>query len=107
MKEMPSRGVVEVNAGRFEALFRKRRKRMLRGVARTSAPTERFFASFEHELVYRTHFPTHAAARSAVFAWIEVWYNRKRRHSTLDYLSTKAFERQYQQERQEQRPMAS
>jgi transposase InsO family protein len=33
----------------------------------------------------------------ALFRWIEVWYNRERRHSTLGYLSPEAFERQYQQ----------
>src|SRR5262249_13132671 len=36
-------------------------------------------------------------ARTVVFDSIEVWYNRKRRHSTLGYLSPDAFERQYQQ----------
>jgi putative transposase len=72
-----------------------------------NAPTESFFASFKRELVHRTHFPTHEAARSAVFRWIEVWYNHKRRHSTLGYLSPEAFERQYQQKQQEQRPMAA
>ena len=33
--------------------------------------------------------------------WIEVWYNRKRRHSTLGYLSPEAFERKHQQEQAE------
>ncbi len=71
------------------------------------APTESFFASLKRELVHRTHFPTPEAARSAVFRWIEVWYNGKRRHATLGYLSPEAFERQYQQKQQEQRPMAA
>jgi putative transposase len=72
-----------------------------------NAPTESFFASLKRELVHRTHFPTQEAARRSVFRWIEVWYNRKRRHSTLGYLSPEAFERQYQQKQQEQRPMAA
>jgi transposase InsO family protein len=40
-----------------------------------------------------------------VFDYIEVWYNRKRRHSTLGYLSPDAFEQHYQQ--QQQRLMAA
>jgi putative transposase len=68
-----------------------------------NAPTESFFASLKRELVHRTTFATRETAKTAVFGWIEVWYNRKRRHSTLGYLSPEAFERQYQQ----QKPMAA
>jgi putative transposase len=64
-----------------------------------NAPTESFFATLKRELVHRTRFATRQEARTAVFAWIETWYNRKRRHSTLGYLSPEAFERQYQQQR--------
>ena len=63
-----------------------------------NAPSESFFASLKKEMVYRTRFETRAQARSAIFEWIEVWYNRKRRHSTLGYLSPEAFERQHQQQ---------
>jgi transposase InsO family protein len=35
---------------------------------------------------------THAAARAAIFDYIEGWYNTRRRHSTLDYLSPAAYE---------------
>lgn len=62
------------------------------------ASTESFFASLKKERVYRTHFTRRTEARAAIFSWIEVWYNRKRRHSSLDYLSPEAFERKYQQE---------
>jgi putative transposase len=62
-----------------------------------NAPTESFFASFKKELVYRTKFVTHADAKVAIFDWIEVWYNRKRRHSSLGYVSPEVFESQYQQ----------
>lgn len=68
-----------------------------RGNCWDNAPTESFFASLKKELVYRTRFETIEQARAAIFAWIEVWYNRKRRHSTLGYLSPEAFERQQQQ----------
>jgi putative transposase len=48
-------------------------------------------------MVYRTRFETREQARSAVFLWIEVWYNRKRRHSAIGYICPDAFERQHQQ----------
>jgi putative transposase len=69
-----------------------------RGNCWDNAPTESFFASLKKEMVYRTRFETRQQAKSAVFSWIEVWYNRKRRHSALGYLSPEAFERNYQQQ---------
>jgi putative transposase len=60
-----------------------------------NAPVESFFASMKKEMIHRRSFATHEEARSAVFEWITVWYNRKRRHSTLGYLSPEQFERQY------------
>jgi transposase InsO family protein len=69
-----------------------------RGNCWDNAPTESFFASLKKEMVYRTRFETREQARSALFEWIEVWYNRKRRHSTLGYLSPEAFERKHQQD---------
>jgi len=62
-----------------------------------NAPTESFFASLKRELVYRTTFATRQEARAALFEWIAVWYNRKRRHSALGYISPEQFEQQYQQ----------
>lgn len=69
-----------------------------RGNCWDNAPTESFFASLKKEMVYRTKFTTREQARGAVFHWIEVWYNRTRRHSTLGYISPEAFERQHQQQ---------
>lgn len=66
-----------------------------------NAPTESFFATLKRELVYRTRFTSRSEARAAVFAWIATWYNRKRRHSSLGYLSPEAFERQHRQEQQQ------
>jgi putative transposase len=62
-----------------------------------NAPTESFFASLKRELVYRTSFARRKEARTALFAWIAVWYNRKRRHSTLGYVSPEQFEQHHQQ----------
>ena len=67
-----------------------------RGNCWDNAPTESFFASLKKEMVYRTRFETRDQARSEIFRWIEVWYNRKRRHSTLGYMSPEAYERRHQ-----------
>ena len=59
-----------------------------------NAVAESFFGTLKTELVNRKRYPTRAEARASVFAWIECWYNRKRRHSSLGYLSPEAFEAQ-------------
>ena len=58
-----------------------------------NAMAESFFATLECELIDRRTFESHAEARMAVFEFIEAWYNRKRRHSALGYLSPEEFER--------------
>ena len=67
-----------------------------RGNCWDNAPTESFFASLKKEMVYRTRFETRDQARSEIFRWIEIWYNRQRRHSTLGYVSPEAYERHHQ-----------
>ena len=52
-----------------------------------NAMAESFFGSLKTELVHRCDFATRDDARRAVFEYIEVFYNRQRRHSTLGYLS--------------------
>jgi len=59
-----------------------------------NAVAERFFATLKAELVDTRAWPTRAVARLAIFAWIEVWYNRQRRHATLGYLTPVAHEGQ-------------
>jgi putative transposase len=61
-----------------------------------NAVAESFFASLKVELVDRHDWPTRAAARVAIFEYIEVWYNRQRLHSTLGYLSPVQFENRAQ-----------
>ena len=56
-----------------------------------NAVAESFFGTLKAEYVAR-QFPTHALARTTIFEYIEVWYNRQRLHSTLGYLSPMEFE---------------
>jgi putative transposase len=57
-----------------------------------NAVTESFFATLRKELVFRTYFPRRADAQRDVIAFIEGWYNRRRRHSALDYRSPVEYE---------------
>ena len=50
-----------------------------------NAPMESFFASLKKELVHRERFKTRAQAKAAIFEYIEVFYNRQRRHSAIGY----------------------
>ena len=59
-----------------------------------NAVAESFFASLKRELIAGTDWATRDEARTAVFEYIELWYNRARRHSSLGYLSPAAYERQ-------------
>jgi putative transposase len=58
-----------------------------------NAVVESFFSTLKQELVYRRDFATHDEARAALFEYIEGFYNRTRRHSTLGYLSPLEYER--------------
>jgi transposase InsO family protein len=69
-----------------------------RGDCWDNAVAESFFATLKVELVHDALWPTRAAARGAVFEYIEVFYNRQRRHSSLGFLSPLAFESQWHQQ---------
>jgi putative transposase len=56
-----------------------------RGNCWDNAVVESFFATLTKELLLESVFPTRDVARQAVFEFIEVWYNRRRRHSALGY----------------------
>ena len=60
-----------------------------------NSPMESFFKTLKAELVYHRGFKTRAQARIEIFEYIEVFYNRTRLHSTLDYKSPEEFERTY------------
>ena len=59
-----------------------------------NAVAESFFSTLEFELLMKNDWHTREDARRAIFRYIETWYNRKRRHSTLGYLSPAAYEAQ-------------
>ena len=50
-----------------------------------NAPMESFFGSLKTELVHRTRFSTRREARAALFEYIEIFYNQRRRHSSIGY----------------------
>lgn len=63
------------------------------GDAYDNAMAESFFASLECELLDRTSFKTKLQARTALFTFIEGWYNPRRRHGSIGYLAPMEFER--------------
>jgi putative transposase len=65
------------------------------GDALDNAVAESFFATLECELLDRHPWPTRAGLRTAIFDFIEVFYNRQRRHSTLGYHPPAAYKQQH------------
>ena len=59
-----------------------------------NAVVESFFGTLKQELVHDARWKTHAEARAAIHDYIEVFYNRRRLHSSLGYLSPADFEAQ-------------
>ena len=64
-----------------------------RGDCFDNAVAESFFATLKKELINRRPWPTKAELRSELFDYIEVFYNRERRHSTLGQLSPADYEK--------------
>jgi len=56
-----------------------------KGQCLDNAPMESFFASLKKEFVHRRRFKTRNHAKAAIFEYIEVFYNRQRRHSAINY----------------------
>jgi putative transposase len=57
-----------------------------------NAVGESWFATLKEELIYRQSWPTRAQARHAIFEFVEVFYNRQRLHSSLNYLTPAEYE---------------
>ncbi len=60
-----------------------------------NAPMESFFSTLKNEQVHLQDYQTRQEAKTDIFAYIEGFYNRTRRHSSLGYLSPEEFEREY------------
>ena len=63
-----------------------------RGNCWDNAPMESFFASLKKELVHHEKYATRVEAKASLFEYIEVFYNRERRHSALGYVAPAQFE---------------
>lgn len=62
-----------------------------RGNCWDNAPMESFFATLKKELVHHEDYQSRAEARRSIFEYIEVFYNRQRRHSALGYKTPEQF----------------
>jgi transposase InsO family protein len=100
----PARGLIHhSDQGSQYASYDYRKKLAQRGIVASmsrrrncydNAPSESFFSSLKTEWVPGEGFDTKDQARGAIFEYIEVFYNRKRRHSSLGGVSPERFERQ-------------
>ncbi|NJC70034.1 transposase [Planosporangium thailandense] len=61
-----------------------------------NALAESFFATIKRELINTRAWPTRTGAHRAIFEYIESWYNLRRRHSALGYLSPASYETVHQ-----------
>ena len=68
------------------------------GTPADNAVVESMFDKMKLEILVGNRYATREQARAAVFEWIEVWYNRQRRHSTLGGLTPVQYERRYASE---------
>jgi transposase InsO family protein len=62
------------------------------GVCFDNAVAESFFATYKKELIHTRPWPTIRHLKKATFTWVEEYYNRARRHSTLGYLTPAEYE---------------
>ena len=88
---------VQYACGEYQALLAAhgaRASMSRRGNCWDNAVAESFFSTVELELIERSDWPTHGEARTAIFKFIEGWYNPRRLHSTLGYRSPVAYEEQ-------------
>jgi putative transposase len=67
-----------------------------RGCCYDNAVVESFFGTLKHECVHGRRFQTREEAKKVLFSWMEGFYNNRRLHSTLGYLSLVAFENQWE-----------
>ena len=81
--------------GQYQALLKERCiacSMSRRGNCYDNALIESFFGTLKQELIHHERYKTREQAKASIFEYIEVFYNRKRKHSSLGYLSPEAFE---------------
>jgi putative transposase len=86
--------------GTYQALLRENAIQVsMNGVGTwyDNAPMESFFGTLKCELVHHRVYHSRDEARPDLFFYIESFYNRRRRHSSLDYLSPDAYEQLYRE----------
>ena len=89
--------------GTYQALLKKHGFQIsMNGVGTwyDNAPMESFFGTLKSELVHHRVYRTRDEARTDLFFYIEAFYNLRRRHSSLDYLSPEAYEQLYHKQHQ-------
>ncbi|WP_373649589.1 IS3 family transposase [Schlesneria sp. DSM 10557] len=101
-RELPAAGLVahsdrgvQYASEHYQTLLRRNQitcSMSRRGNCWDNAPMESFFATLKKELVHRERYQTHSQARQSLFEYIEAFYNRVRRHSTIGYLPPVKFE---------------
>ena len=91
----------QYTADEYQALLERRDIQVSMNGAGTwydNAPMESFFGTLKSERVHHRAYRTRDEARSDLFSYIEGFYNPRRRHSSLDYMSPQAYEDRYYQE---------
>lgn len=86
---------VQYSSEAYRALVRAhgfRQSMSRKGNCWDNAPMESFFKTLKVELVYPQRFETHEHAKRAIFEYIEIFYNRQRMHSALNFQTPDAFE---------------
>ena len=87
---------VQYRAHKYQDLIRSQGGKISmsrKGNCWDNAPMESFFSRFKVELIYAEQYQSIDAAKSGIFEYIEIFYNRLRRHSAIGYVSPAEFER--------------
>ncbi|MFV0452468.1 MAG: IS3 family transposase, partial [Propioniciclava sp.] len=77
------------------------------GVCWDNAAAESFWSTLKHEYYHRHVFATIADARRGVYTWIDGWYNARRHHSKIGYISPLQYEAQLARQATQTAPMAA
>jgi len=87
-------------SGRFQRLLKDQGylcSMSRKGNCWDNAPAESFFHTLKTELIHHRRFETREQAKYEIFEYIEVFYNRQRKHSTLGYRTPAEFDRRYRE----------